>query len=199
MLLPILMSSIGAFYIHQAQEARIKENMKEIQASAIDTTLIRDNLEQAQAFVKGAAIHRPTKGEQYAVIRVKRIEFEKDLYMGDDSAQLDAGIGQYIYSGLPGEGKPLLLAGHNGTQFYKLHEVEKGDLVEITTEYGTYTYRVTHMEIQNADDFDTNKLNEEKEYLIMYTCYPFHIINTPQRYFVYAEFVSGPKIVGNIS
>lgn len=190
---------IGAINIHQLQETQIKKTIEQIQEAEIDTSIITDNLKKVQSFVKGEEVHRPMKGEQYARILVNRIGFEKNVYMGDDPEQLDAGIGQFYYSGIPGEGKPLLLAGHNGTQFYKLREVQEDDLVEIITNYGTYTYRVTHMEIQNAEDFDENKLNENKEYLIMYTCYPFNIINTPQRYFVYAEFISGPKIVGDIS
>lgn len=156
-------------------------------------------LEQAEKVLSGEDIKRPVIGDAYAVISANRVDFKKDVYMGDGDAQLDAGIGQFRYSGLPGEGKPILLAGHNGTEFYKLREMEVEDIVEIKTAYGTYAYRITNMEIENADDFDANKLNDPYEYLIMYTCYPFNVVDTPQRYFVYAEFVSGPKIEGEIS
>lgn len=199
LVLTIMISGMGAVFLHQTQESYISESIENIQMANVDTSIITETLNTAQTYIKGEDIRRPSKGEAYAIIRVNRVGFEKNLFMGDATEQLDAGIGQFYYSGLPGEGRPLLLAGHNGTQFYKLREFQEGDLVEITTDYGTYSYKITNMEIQNADDFDEGKLNENKETLIMYTCYPFNVINTPQRYFVYAEFVSGPKIVGNIA
>ncbi|MEG1474302.1 MAG: class D sortase [Longicatena sp.] len=142
-------------------------------------------------------INLPVEGTKYATIQGERVNFNKDLYYGDSDSILDIAIGQYTKSGLPGEGKPILIAGHNGTHFYKLREMKIDDIVTITTTYGTYHYKINNVEIKHVDDFSTSVLNDDKEYLIMYTCYPFEeYVHTDQRYFVYAQYVDGPKLRG---
>ena len=74
--------------------------------------------------------------------------------------------------------------------------MKKDDIVNIKTEWGTYTYKIYDIEIMAATDFDANVLDDDSEYLIMYSCYPFDVADTPDRYFVYASYVSGPLLKG---
>lgn len=147
--------------------------------------------------IKSSQVKFPKEGEAYAVIHNDDREFSKDLYFGDTTAILDIAIGQYTNSGIPGQGKPLLVAGHNGTHFKQLRYFEKGDFVQIDTSYGNYVYEVYDMETMLADDFDTAVLNKDEETLIMYCCYPFDSLSTDTRYFVYAKKVKGPVIEGD--
>lgn len=154
-------------------------------------------LTDAGTIIDKKTITIPEEGDQYATISVDRVSFEKPVYYGDNDGILEIGIGHYMKSGLPGEGKPILLAGHNGTHFWKLQDMQKDDIVKIKTSWGEYTYKIYDIQIMNATDFDTSQLNDEEERLIMYSCYPFDVPSTPTRYFVYASKVSGPILRGS--
>ncbi|MGN1129735.1 MAG: class D sortase, partial [Ruminococcus sp.] len=119
------------------------------------------------------------------------------LFFGDGSIPLSNGVGVYAGSFIPGYGKTVLVAGHNNTYFNGLKNVEKGDIVNINTSYGNYQYKVTETKVVGKYDKSAYDLSADEENLIMYTCYPFDELGlTELRYFVYAEKVSGPEIVG---
>ena len=100
--------------------------------------------------------------------------------------------------GIPGEGKTILLAGHNNTFFNDLQHAEAGATVTITTHYGVYTYEVTGTEILDYQDETAYDFTRTDENLILYTCYPFDALGfTPNRFFVYAKYVSGPVLDAN--
>lgn len=102
------------------------------------------------------------------------------------------------YLGIPGEGKTILLAGHNNTFFNDLQHAEAGATVTITTHYGVYTYEVTGSEILDYQDETAYDFTRTDENLILYTCYPFDALGfTPNRFFVYAKYVSGPVLDAN--
>ena len=101
-------------------------------------------------------------------------------------------------AGLPGEGKTILLSGHNNTFFNDLQHVEEGATVTITTHYSVYTYEVTETKILDYQDSSAYDFSREDENLILYTCYPFDAMGfTPDRFFVYARYVSGPVLDRN--
>lgn len=138
----------------------------------------------------------PTYGTHYARLTIPSLSVAVDLYYGDSSAVLKKGVGQYIGSSLPGYGRPLLVGGHNNGAFGGLQHVKTGDIVTIATNYGIYSYRVTGVKIADCFDKSAYNLQQEKEQLILYTCYPFNTLGlTDKRFFVYADKVSGPRIV----
>lgn len=138
----------------------------------------------------------PQKGDRYGQITVEGTNVDAPLYYGDSTKQLNKGVATYADSssaGIPGDQRTILLAGHNNTFFNGLQDVQEGALVYISTHYGEYVYRVTEMKIADYQDTTTYDFSRTDENLIMYTCYPFDALGfTPQRYFVYAEYVSGP-------
>ena len=70
-----------------------------------------------------------------------------------------------------------------------------GDVVTIETHYGTYTYTVERCEVRDYQDTTTYDFTRTDENLILYTCYPFDALGfTPNRYFVYASYTSGPEL-----
>ena len=124
-----------------------------------------------------------------------------NVYYGDTSKILNAGVGTYkddARVGIPGEGKTILLAGHNNTFFNDLQHAEAGATVTITTHYGVYTYEVTGTEILDYQDETAYDFTRTDENLILYTCFPFDALGfTPNRFFVYAKYVSGPVLDAN--
>ena len=98
---------------------------------------------------------------------------------------------------VPGYGKTILVAGHNNTYFNGLKNIKKGDVVSVRTSWGNYKYKVKETKVLDAQDKKAIDLNADKETLVMYTCYPFDEIGlTSKRFFVYADKISGPEIVG---
>ena len=148
-----------------------------------------------------SSITYPANGDRYGEITIAGTAVSAPLYYGDSNAILNQGVGTYKDSsgaGIPGEGKTVLLAGHNNTFFNDLQQVETGNLVTIRTHYGTYTYEVTETKKADFQDTTTYDFTRTDENLILYTCYPFDALGfTPDRYFVYAKFVSGPKLDAN--
>ena len=146
--------------------------------------------------VDGADVTIPNFGTQYAEIVCERIGLRCPLYYGDSDAVLKKGAGQSLYSLMPGFGQPTLASGHNNREFNLLKHIEVGDVVQVHTNYGTYEYEVSLTEVINNTEFDESVLLEERERLILYTCYPFDTLGlTRQRFFVYAEKLSGPTVV----
>ncbi len=134
----------------------------------------------------------PLYGEIWARIEIPSADIEASVYHGDNLELLKYGVGHHAGSYFPGEGGTIIIPGHNSSRdFQRLHKTKKGDQIIIKAVYGTYTYEITDHEIIEAKAFN-NKLsiNQEKELLIVYTCYP---VDTPgyksQRYVVYAKLV----------
>lgn len=141
----------------------------------------------------------PYPGDRYGEISIAGTTVSAPLYYGDDTATLNKGVGTFkddVGAGIPGEGKTILLAGHNNTFFSGLQQVKVGDTVTIETHYGTYTYEITEMGVKDHQDAAAYDFSRTDENLILYTCYPFDALGfTPDRCFVYAEFLSGPVLV----
>ena len=141
-------------------------------------------------------IRFPGRYEMYATLSIDSCGIEDNVYFDDSKKSLRLGLGQYYGSHIPGFGKPILICGHNNRSFRMLGEVAEGDIVTVTTEYGIYQYRVTHTKILNAKDPSAISLSQNKEQLILYTCYPFTTLTlTSKRLFVYADKISGPAIL----
>lgn len=175
---------------HEALTIVAKEDAKK--ASELATEIVKGG----EHSLLLSSIQYPQRKDQYATISVDRVGFEKPLYYGDSTDILDKGIGQFAGSGIPGEGRPTLVAGHNGTHFYQLRNMKKDDIVSIKTTYGDYQYQIYDMKIMHKNEFDTSQLQDKEEYLIMYCCYPFNSLDTDDRYFVYAKFLTGNKLKG---
>lgn len=150
--------------------------------------------------IDGYGIQSPNVGEQYGMFEIERLGISAPLYYGDGTIPLYYGVGQYTGSYMPGFGQWTLIAGHNNTYFHTIGDLVEGDTVRISTHYGIYEYKVTYTVLaKNESEYrDAYAHNTDKEEIIFYTCYPFNMLGlTPQRFFVHAEKISGPRIVFN--
>ena len=147
--------------------------------------------------INASDVEFPSVDKQFGEIKIANRDVDAKLFFGDGKIPLRNGVGVYAGSFIPGYGKTILVAGHNNTYFNGLKNVKKGDIVKIGTSYGNYEYKITDTKIYNADNKKAYDLSRNEENLILYTCYPFDMLGiTEKRFFVYAEKVSGPKIVG---
>lgn len=147
--------------------------------------------------VSSDRVTMPVNETHYAMIRCENWNLDAKLYFGDTDRVLQEGIGQYIGSSIPGMGKPVLLTGHSNTFLSGMAKVQQGDIVTIRTNYGIYKYRINKSVIADASDASAYDLGQNREQLILYTCYPYNasVGTRKERHFLYGEKIAGPEIV----
>lgn len=131
----------------------------------------------------------PEYGTQYATIEIPRIDVNLPVYYGDTLQILKNGVGHSSGSYFPGEGGSIIYMGHNSKKvFRRFSELEIGDQIKVTTNYGEFNYKIYDMQLVKETETDKLPIQKEKEILMVYTCYPFNNIGyATQRYVVYAE------------
>jgi sortase A len=149
--------------------------------------------------IKLSNISMPAYGEKYANVVISSVGINLGLYFGDTSAILSKGLGQYTGSSIPGFGRKTIICGHTSDNFLgPLRNISIGDKININADYGSYSYKIyktEHADITGSLPAEY-KNPQYKDALIMYTCYPFGTKNyTTQRFFVYAQKISGPDII----
>lgn len=144
-------------------------------------------------------INLPSGGEHYGQLVCERIGLDSPVYWGDTNAILRSGAGHSQISFLPGFGRVMIICAHNTTFFKPLQNVEEGDIITFDTNYETYQYKVTNVTVMNENDLG-NKMDsmllEEKETLLLYTCYPFHAISgrKTDRLVVFGDRIEGRDV-----
>lgn len=150
--------------------------------------------------IPSSVLNFPMWGEQFGEISISKVGINEPLYYGDSEDILKNGAGQYIGSMIPGETGVSLIGGHNMPSFGNIYYLTTGDEVKIYTHYGEYTYQVTETKVSSATDpLVVERLaDRSKQAIILYTCFPLDAIGmTPDRVFVFADYVSGPMIDEN--
>lgn len=147
--------------------------------------------------INASQIVQPSYGDMFGKLSIESVKMRVNLYYGDGREQLRNGAGLFAGSFLPGFNRTILIAGHSIPYFESLGDVKVGDIINISTHYGDFEYKITNTKISDAnDDSNFNLAQKEKEQLILYTCYPFEIIGyKSQRLFIYADKISGPTIM----
>lgn len=133
----------------------------------------------------------PLWGKEFAKLEISSINVNLPVYQGDTLDIMKYGIGHYSGSFFPGEGGSIILAGHNDRGFlYHLPEIKVNDKIVIKAVYGTFTYEVEKTKVIDAKDNDAFPFYNDKEILMLYTCYPVNTIgHKTQRFLVYAKKV----------
>lgn len=148
--------------------------------------------------IPSSKVQYPLSGTKYGVININANNTLHDipLYFGDSNSILRRGAGHYMGSHFPGEGSVILVSAHNNTYFNCLQFLKFGDKITVKTNYGIHEYAVSSTSIKNKNDSSAYNLEATEETLVLYTCYPFNALGlTPNRYYVTAKLVSGPKIL----
>ena len=139
----------------------------------------------------------PAYEQVYGELSIPSIGLLCPFVYGDTERAIKKGVGQYIGSTIVGYGGTTMACAHVNRQFKNLHKTEIGDQIQIRTAYGVYAYEVKYAGVHDAQDDSVYDLSREDENLVLYTCY---YQNTPlgsvkKRFFVCADYISGPMIV----
>lgn len=169
----------------------------EKEAADIFNEVSEDNLPSGNEVISVPGELIPGHGERFGRIVIEKANVDAPLYYGDSERELLLGVGSYTGPGayIPGSGRTVLLGAHNNLFFGEIGNLMAGDKINITTTYGKYVYEVKAHKIAADTDTSAYDLTREDENLILYTCYPFDALGlTEERYFVYADYVSGPEL-----
>ncbi len=182
---------------YEREKSRMQELSRDESSQDPDVISLIESDEPSEDTVKSSEVNFPYYGDKFAELSVDGTSIQgASLYFGDGKAQLKKGVCMYAGSSYPGMGSTCLISGHNNRDFHALKDAEVGAMIRVSTLYGEYVYRITSCEIRLATDNTAYDLSATVENIILYTCYPFNELGlTNKRYFVYGEYVSGPRIL----
>lgn len=133
----------------------------------------------------------PLRGSAYAELIIPRIDFDMIVVQGTDEESLKKGPGHYPDTADPWDPTGRVgIAGHRTTYlapFYSLDSMKEGDPITIRTEYGTFEYVVTRVEVISEAGSGIVLTQTEEPTLVLTTCNPRY--SSSQRLIVYADRV----------
>lgn len=119
-------------------------------------------------------------GETIGTIKCDRVGLYTAITYGDSQSNIDLYDVTQQYNLQINSSANVLLAGHNNKSFAKLFTMIKGDILQIHSYYGDFTYVVTSIAYGIKTDDDSNIVDEQGNQLydaysrenkiIMYTC-----------------------------
>jgi sortase A len=147
--------------------------------------------DSATTTTASAAPPTPT-GEAVAILRIPKIGVEKAVVEGVGVNALKQGPGHYPTTPLPGQPGNAAIAGHRttyGAPFFRTDELEAGDLIQVTTRQGEFTYKVREKKIVKPTQNEV--LNPSDENLLtLTTCNPR--FSAAQRLIIVGELTDNP-------
>ena len=140
----------------------------------------------------GPTITAPNEGSPVGIIRIDKIGLDKVIVEGTATNDLRQGPGHYIGTPLPGEAGNAAIAGHRttyGAPFYDLDKLSAGDLIDVTTVQGAFTYQVTGSLVVSPSD-DAVVADTPTPQLTLTTCNPR--FSASSRLVVRAKLITPP-------
>lgn len=123
-------------------------------------------------------------------MEVQRLDVSVMVVEGTSGKTLRRGVGHIAGTALPGQPGNVGIAGHRDTFFRPLRNIQRDDIITLTTPQGEYRYRVVSTKVVNPDNVAV--LNSDgDEVLTLVTCYPFYYVGpAPDRFIVRATRMS---------
>jgi len=119
------------------------------------------------------------EGEAIGTIEIPRIDAKLPIVEGISEKSLEAAVGHFPGTAMPGQTGNASFAGHrsyrHGKMFNRLDELEKGDMIILTQDGQTHTYKVTEMFVVEPTEVSVLKQPREGKYLTLVTCTPIRV------------------------
>jgi len=129
----------------------------------------------------------PASGGLIGRLDIPRLGLSVMVIEGSSQSTLRRAAGHISGTGLPGQGRNIGISAHRDTFFRPLRNIQKGDIITVTTLDRLYRYRVVSTRIVSPSDVAVLD-SGENEILTLVTCYPFYFVGAaPDRFIVRAE------------
>jgi sortase A len=123
-------------------------------------------------------------------IAIPRLGFSAIVLEGTSTITLRRAVGHIAGTALPGGRGNVGIAGHRDTYFRPLRNIQREDIITLTTPLCEYRYRVVSTRIVSPADVAVLD-SSDSEILTLVTCYPFYFVGSaPDRFVVRAERVT---------
>jgi len=124
-------------------------------------------------------------------LEVPRLGLSVIVIEGEDQHTLRRAAGHVPGTPLPGQLGNVGVTAHRDTFFRPLRNIQRNDVITLTTLRGEYRYRVVSTRVVRPDDVAVLDSNGG-EFLTLVTCHPFYFVGpAPNRFIVRAERVTG--------
>ncbi|HEX6323500.1 MAG TPA: class D sortase [Vicinamibacterales bacterium] len=145
-------------------------------------------LSAAPRAVSGVARRRDTRG-LIGSIEIPRLGVSAIVREGVDAPTLRRAVGHVPETALPGDAGNIALAAHRDSFFRPLKDVRAGDVINLRTPDGDFTYVVRETRVTGPAEMSVLAPTAEPT-LTLITCYPFHFVgDAPDRFIVRARAV----------
>lgn len=114
-------------------------------------------------------VKRPSFGELYAIIKCDALGIDIPVYWGTTSELLERGACQSSSSSVVGADGNAVISAHVDTFFSDLSTLKEGDIVNIISDYGCFTYKVNELIEFSSSDRKYIQPTEDNR-LTLYTC-----------------------------
>jgi sortase A len=123
-------------------------------------------------------------------LEIPRLGLSAMVIEGTSGRTLRRAVGHIPGTALPGQPGNVGISGHRDTFFRPLRNIQRNDIITLTTLFGEFRYRVVSTRIvgpSNVAVLDP----AGGEMLTLVTCYPFYFVGSaPNRFIVRAERVT---------
>jgi len=157
--------------------------------------LLTDGKEAAAGARQAASMASPKPSPPDAIdgligrLEIPRLGLSTIVVEGASKTTLRRAVGHISGTALPGQPGNIGISGHRDTFFRPLRNIERHDIILLTTVLGEYRYRVVSMRIVGPNDVAVLNPSGD-EILTLVTCYPFYFVGSaPDRFVVRAERV----------
>lgn len=181
----------GTGLAESRSQDRLRSDFLDILETPTTTSTTNTTVAGETTTTQSAAPPTPT-GEAVAIIRIPKIDVEKAVVEGVGVNALKKGPGHYPTTPMPGQPGNAAIAGHRttyGAPFYRLDELQAGDLIQVTTRQGEFTYAVREQKIVKPTQNEVLDPSEEN-LLTLTTCNPR--FSAAQRLIIIAELTDNP-------
>lgn len=122
-------------------------------------------------------------------MEIPRLNVSVMVAPGVDERSLRRAVGHIPGTGMPGQPGNVGIAGHRDTFFRPLRNIQRYDMITLTTLRGEFRYRVVSARVVDPGEVEVLEASST-EVLTLVTCYPFYFVGTaPNRFVVRAERV----------
>lgn len=160
----------------------------------VSQLLDEESMLDEEAQIEGAdsaSVQTDIGGEVIGLIQIDKINLKLPVLEGATQANMKHAAAHMEETAAIGSVGNAAIAAHRakttGRLFNRLNEIEVGDMITVTTQNQTYTYKVYDISVVKPTDVSVLRGNNKEQLLTLITCDP--LVNPTHRLIVHAKLL----------